>query len=255
MSKLCQWLHEQLEQLPVISFPFQLEDLPYNGIYFMYERGEIWGHGGNKPRIVMVGTHTGKDKFRSRINEHYLIEGSIMNFDKDKIKPSDRSIFRLNIGRVLLYKNRDSYLQVWDTDFTKNENRELFGNMRDIRKEKELELTITKIIRENFSFRYIVMDHYESEQRLDLKKHLIGTLAGCYLCKPSANWLGRCSPSPKISGGKLWNSNNLRASPIGEYEKDLLLRIIKQTKECLISAGNIKDNANLSGRNSIFRSF
>ncbi|MCX8182769.1 MAG: hypothetical protein N3D12_06595 [Candidatus Methanomethyliaceae archaeon] len=233
MSKFCQWLHEQLEQLPLISFPFKLEDLPYNGVYFIYERGEIWGHGGNKPRIVMIGTHTGNDRFRSRINEHYLIEDSVMNFGRDTLKPSDRSIFRLNIGKILLSKNKDSYLQIWDIDFTKSENRQNFGDMRDIKKEKELESTITKIIRENFSFRYIVMDQYEGDERLELKKHLIGTVAGCYLCKPSANWLGKSSPNPKISNGKMWNSNNLRAGPLDEYEKDLLLSSIEHTKEWL----------------------
>jgi len=56
MSELCKRLHEQLEQLPLIRYPFKLDQLPENGIYFFYEDGEIWGHGGDKPRIVRVGT-------------------------------------------------------------------------------------------------------------------------------------------------------------------------------------------------------
>ncbi len=79
MSENCKWLHIQLEQITVIKFPFKLEDLPENGIYFFYEDGEIWGHGGIKPRIVRIGTH--KDgNFRSRIKEHYLLDESKMNF-------------------------------------------------------------------------------------------------------------------------------------------------------------------------------
>jgi hypothetical protein len=113
MSELCKWLHEQLEQLPLIRFPFRLEQLPENGIYFFYEDGEVWGHGGNKPRIVRVGTH--KDgNFRSRIKEHYLLDESWMNFNENKPKPSDRSIFRKNIGRALLNKDKDSYLKIWN---------------------------------------------------------------------------------------------------------------------------------------------
>lgn len=38
MSELCKWLHEQLEQLPRIEFPFELEKLPENGIYFFMKR-------------------------------------------------------------------------------------------------------------------------------------------------------------------------------------------------------------------------
>gem|GEM_PF-3534987 len=37
ISELCRWLHEQLEQLPHVRFPFKLELLPENGIYFFYE--------------------------------------------------------------------------------------------------------------------------------------------------------------------------------------------------------------------------
>lgn len=113
MSELCKWLHEQLERLPIIRFPFELEKLPENGIYFFYEDGEVWGHGGNNTRIVRIGTHRGKN-FRSRINEHFLLDESKMNFDKSKPKPSDRSIFRKNIGRALLNKHSDDYLEVWE---------------------------------------------------------------------------------------------------------------------------------------------
>lgn len=41
MSELCKWLHEQLEQLPLVKLPFRLEQLPGNGIYFFYEEGEF----------------------------------------------------------------------------------------------------------------------------------------------------------------------------------------------------------------------
>ncbi|GBC68339.1 hypothetical protein HRbin01_00018 [archaeon HR01] len=75
MSDLCKWLHEQL---------------PENGIYFFYEKGEIWGHGGDKPRIVRIATHR-EGNFRSRIGKHYLLNESWMNFD--------RSIFRYIIGK------------------------------------------------------------------------------------------------------------------------------------------------------------
>ena len=95
MSELCKWLHGQLESLPLIRFPFSLDWLLESGVYFLYEDGEVWGHGGYILRIVRVGTHRG-GSFRDQIAEHYLL-GKYefwMNFDWNKPKPSDRSIFR-----------------------------------------------------------------------------------------------------------------------------------------------------------------
>ena len=109
MSHKYKWLHEILEELPLIKYPFELKLLPLNGIYFFYEKGQIWGHGGNKLRIVRIGTHKGNN-FRNRIAEHYLFNVRKMNFNIDSPKPSDRSIFRKNIGRAFLYKNGDPYL-------------------------------------------------------------------------------------------------------------------------------------------------
>jgi len=63
-----------------------------------YEDGEVWGHGGDKLRIVRVGTHRG-GSLRNRIAEHYLL-GKYerqMYFDRNRPKPSDRSI----LGRIL----------------------------------------------------------------------------------------------------------------------------------------------------------
>ena len=34
MSNECSWLHEKLELLPLFKFPFNLKELPNNGIIF-----------------------------------------------------------------------------------------------------------------------------------------------------------------------------------------------------------------------------
>jgi len=36
----------------------------------------------------------------------------------------DRSIFRKNIGRALLDKNKDPYLKIWELDLTYRRNKE-----------------------------------------------------------------------------------------------------------------------------------
>ena len=232
-SELCKWLHEQLEELPLIKFPFKLEQLPKNGIYFFYEDGEIWGHGGNKPRIVRVGTHR-EGNFRSRINEHYLLRKDYLNFDENSPKPSDRSIFRKNIGRALLNKNKDSYLEIWNIDFMKRKNVELWKSKRNIEKERKLEEMITKIIRERFSFRFIVLDNQtERMGSKGLESSLIGTLSHCKLCKASSNWLGNFSPIRKIKESGLWLVQHLKSEPINENDKKVILNAILGTKEWL----------------------
>ena len=235
-SDLCKWLHEQLERLPLLRFPFDLDQLPSNGIYFFYEEGEVWGHGGDKPRIVRVGTHK-RGNFRKRIAEHYLLDESRMNFDENRPKPSDRSIFRKNIGRAILNKREDDYLEIWEKDFIIRENREKFGCLRNIKKEKEIEFEITKIIRENFSFRFIKVD--DQVRRIGsagLESSLIGTIANCKLCKPSKNWLGNYSPKKEIRESGLWLVQHLKARSINKNEKRIIQDAIERTLDFLSTA-------------------
>lgn len=125
MSETCKWIHEQLELLPIFKYPFDSKLLPNNGIYCFYEEGENSDHGNgrNRSRIVRIGTHK-ENNLKSRISEHFLLNESKMKFTQTNPKPSDRSIFRKNIGRALLNKQRDfDYLRVWEIDFTGNKNR------------------------------------------------------------------------------------------------------------------------------------
>jgi len=226
----CEWLHRQLEELPLFKYPFNLEQLPHNGIYFFYENGEIWGHGGNHPRIVRIGTHKG-DNFRSRISSHFLLNEHKMNFDQMKSAPSDRSIFRTNIGRVLLYRDNDEYLDIWNIDFTPRIKREKFGHLRDIPKEKRIELEVSRLLRESFSFRFIIIDSQEKRMGSHgLERSLIGTVARCGQCGPSENWLGKHSPKPEIVKSGLWLSQRLDADEINESEKIIIADAIGKTK-------------------------
>lgn len=208
------------------SFPFDPKKLPENGIYFFYEQGEIWGHDGNKPRIVRIGTHK-EGNFQKRIAEHYLLNASKMNFNKNRAKPSDRSIFRKNIGRALLNKRVDSYLKVWEIDFTKRKNKERFSSLRNIEKEMEIESEITRIIRSKFSFRFIEVarEHVRLGKR-GLERPLIGTIAHCNLCRQSNEWLGRYSPKKQIRESGLWLVHHLKARGIDERDKMIILETI-----------------------------
>jgi len=230
IQNCCKWLHEQLEQLPLIRCPFNLKQLPENGIYFFYEKGETWGHGGDKQRIVRIGTHR-SNNFRSRINDHFLLDGRKMNFNSMKPAPKDRSIFRKNIGRALLGKRGSPYLQTWELDFTPRSNRDRYSYLRDIELEKEIEKQITQILRNNFSFRFIVVENEAIKMGTKgLESNLIGTVAGCSLCEPSSGWLGRHSPKKEIRNSGLWVVQHLNSPPI-TTEKSLLTSLIKKTVE------------------------
>lgn len=234
-SENCQWLHEQLEILPLNSYPFRLEQLPLNGIYFFYENGEIWGHGGSKSRIVRVGTHR-DGNFRSRIGEHYLLNESKMNFSVDSSGPRDRSIFRRNLGRAIIQRHNLGYLNTWNICFTSRENRIKFRDKRDMKIEKAVESEVTRLMRANFSFRFIILD--DQDQRMGkkgLESSIIGTLAQCDLCEPSPTWLGLKSPKPKICASGLWLVQHLSSPGISESEKIVITDAIEKTRKWIVS--------------------
>lgn len=229
MSSLCEWLHNVLEPLPLIRYPFENTPMPDNGIYFFYEEGEFWGHGSNLQRIVRVGTHR-DGNFRQRIASHFLINSNLMNFNANSAKPSDRSIFRKNFGRALLNRAHDPYLEVWEIDFTNHGKKQLFGHRRNIDKEKEIEEEITAILRKNFTFRFIEVEGQQKRMGTEgLESKLIGTLASCPDCTPSTNWLGLNSPVKKVARSGLWLVQHLKSPSLSEADKSLLEEAIEKT--------------------------
>lgn len=233
-TQLCKWLHEELEQLPLVRYPFDLQQLPKNGIYFFYEKGEIWGHGENKKRIVRIGTHR-DGNFRSRIQEHFLLNERKMNFDSMRPAPKERSIFRLNIGRALLNKQGSSYMKIWNIDFTSRRKRERCAHLRNIEYEKEIERQITSILRTNFGFRFIrVEDEVWRMGAKGLESRLIGTVARCSLCCPSNNWLGKYSPKRKIRESGLWLVQHLKSPSINQEDMNFIKIAINKTKTTML---------------------
>ena len=233
MSETCKWLHEELEQLPLMGFPVTFEQLPHNGVYFFYETDEIWGHNGHLLRIVRIGTH--KDgNFGSRIAEHYLVDESKMQFDPTKPAPKDRSIFRKNIGRALLKRNKDPYLEVWEIDFVKRASRHKLSHLRNIAKEQAIEREITRLLRRKFRFRFIVMDVRVARMGTEgIESKLIGTVSRCKACRASSNWLGNHSPKLPIQESGLWLIQHLRSEGMTEDDKRSFIQALTSTREWL----------------------
>jgi len=199
MSFMCNDIHQLFVSMKRYRFPFDESEIPKNGIYVLFEKGEV-GH--SEERIVRVGTHTGDGRLVSRIKEHFL---------KEK---KDRSIFRKNIGRALLTKDDDTFLEQWNWDLTTRANKDKFLPLLDINKQKQVEKEVTGYIQEYFSF--VVFEVLTKEERLDLESKIISTISLCKDCNPSDVWLGNSSPIQKIREGGLWLVQGLYKTPLDE---------------------------------------
>ncbi len=198
---ICYELHHILDNAPHHHFPFDSASIPLNGIYVLFEEGES-AHGTN--RIVRVGTHTGKDQLPSRLKQHFLLENK------------DRSIFRKNIGRALLNKDKDPFLESWELDLTTRAAKDLYGLQIDQKKQKQVEYRVSEYIQSHFWF--VVFPVPQKEDRLILESRIISTVSLCPSCRPSPYWLGLFSPKEKIRESGLWIVNELYKQPLTQLE-------------------------------------
>jgi len=197
MSKECAFLHQVVCSLKRYHFPFDESAIPQDGIYVLFQKGEI-GHGAE--RIVRIGTHTGEGQLPSRLWQHFLNENK------------DRSIFRKNIGRAILKKTNDSFFDQWEIDLTTKTNRRKYSHKIDFDSQKEIESKVSQYIQKNFSF--AVFHIKDKNRRLKIESKLISTVSLCNDCKPSSGWLGNYSPKKKICESGLWLVNELYKTPL-----------------------------------------
>ena len=188
----CDLVHQFANSLPRFSYPFDKKQLPENGVYFFFERGETYK---DMDRIVRVGTHTGEGNLPTRLEQHLIKENK------------DRSIFRKNIGRAILNKLNDSFLEEWNLDLTPKAAKEKYAVMINSEKLQTTEHQVSEYMRNNLSFS--VFEVATKENRLAMESILIKTISACEEFKPSENWLGKSSPIAKIRESGLWLVNEL----------------------------------------------
>ena len=212
MKSISSRLHILFNEQKRFSFPFkqQINEIPENGIYIIFENGEKFG---NLDRIVRIGTHTGERQLRSRLNQHFIKENK------------NRSIFRKNIGRCILNKNRSSYLPLWELDTTSRADKEKNLKLLDLDFEKKIEKKISDYIQTNLTF--CIFQVNTKEQRLFWESKIISTLAKSQELKPSKNWLGNYSTKDKIKTVGLWQVNELFKSSLTEEEFEELKKMLK----------------------------
>jgi len=164
------------------------------------------GHGGD--RIVRVGTHRGDNRLISRLKEHFIVENK------------DRSIFRKNIGRAILNKRDKVFLEQWNWDLTSRVNRDKYSPLLDVKKQKEVEIEVTKYIQDNFSF--VIIEEKSKDKRVELESKIISTVSRCIECKSSNLWLGNLSPVDRIKESGLWLVQGLYRTPLNREELNWL---------------------------------
>ncbi|KRE50649.1 hypothetical protein [Paenibacillus sp. Soil724D2] len=206
MSQLCTELHIIANAKPRHRFPFNDKEISKDGIYILFEDGEI-GHG--RDRIVRVGTHTGDRQLRSRLKQHFVQQNK------------DRSIFRKNIGRCLLNNEKDPYLKIWELDLTTSQAKAQNVHLVKAEYQKGVELQVSQYIQSNFSF--CVIDMPSKEVRLYIEGRMISTVSCCTECHSSSKWLGLSSPVEKIAQSGLWQVNELYKEPLSQLDIERLV--------------------------------
>jgi hypothetical protein len=201
MMNSCHEIHQIFFQLPRLRFPFEKSNIPLNGIYILFEKGEN-GHGGE--RIVRVGTHTGDGQLPSRLRQHFIAENK------------DRSIFRKNIGRAFLNADNDLYLHVWNLDLTTRKAKETQGHLVMPDRQQQIEQQVSVYLQHNLSF--VVFPVENKSDRLRLESRIISSVSLCQDCRPSANWLGLKSPKKKVRESGLWLVKELYKEPLSTVE-------------------------------------
>ncbi len=162
----CVEIHRMFHNVDRHSFPFDTDSIPTDGIYLLFEKGE---HGHSHDRIVRVGSHTGKNQLPSRLMQHFVNENK------------DRSIFRKNIGRAILCRDNDRFLEHWELDLTARRNKEKYSEQIDFVKQKEVERQVSEYIQNSFTF--MVFEVKDKEWRKALKR---GPELACFRANKSA---------------------------------------------------------------------
>ena len=209
MTELCHELHQLLNGMKRFRFPYDPERIPSDGVYVLFEKGE-GTHGTD--RIVRIGAHDGDHRLAKRLQEHFVRENK------------DRSIFRKNIGRALLNRDEDPFLEYWNVDLTSKKKRMQYEGLIDRERQQDVEQRVTAYIQDNLSF--VVLRVTDSARRKLLESRLIATVSLCVACGPSREWLGLCSPKPKIRESGLWQEQHLYKSPLSTWDMEVLRRLV-----------------------------
>ena len=202
---MCARLHNIFNNLPRLHWD-TIDDIAFdNGIYILFEDGEAYY---GMDRIVRVGTHRSDGRLRRRLKDHFISENK------------DGSIFRKNIGKAILKKKKNPYLNVWSVDTSKQEKIIRLGDSYDPIFQKKVEENVTKYMRDHLSF--VCFPVATEQERLRLEEGIIAALNRSSDFTSSSEWRGKYSTEHEIVQSGMWLKQGLDGIPLAENEyKDI----------------------------------
>lgn len=188
MQEVAEILYSQISKLPRFTHESPRSEIPPNGVYFFFERGEsVTLNGCVLDRITRVGSHRADGRLPDRIRQH---------FSGNK----NGSIFRRHLGAALLVQSKaeDPPLEEWLK--TKGSRYPQF------------EPVVSKRLQLNFSFSCIEVPSVED--RKVFESGIIALLANSSMGTPTSNWLGNYAVNVSIPRSGLWNIQFMDAEPL-----------------------------------------
>jgi len=177
----CANLHALLsEKRKRFPFPPPFVQLPLNGVYFIFEKGQT-SHG--HPRIVRIGSHTGRDRLTARLWEHTI--------------PHGRSFFRYDLGKVIIEYPQAIGIEPISKEIWRGERSQL-ETLADRQALDLFEVELSAFIEQRFEFS--VIGTSDPTEALALERECIATVAQCDVCKKESE-----TSVLKPPHGHVWN--------------------------------------------------
>lgn len=199
-DSLCLKLHRLFNEMPRLHWN-EINTIPYSsGIYIVFEDGETYH---DMDRIVRVGTHRSDGRLRGRLKDHFMKENK------------DGSIFRKNIGKAILSKNKHSYLNIWNLDSSR---RGMITAVEgyDPELQRKIEKTVSNYMREHFTF--VCFPVLSKQERLRLEEGIIATLNMTKDFVAGPTWRGKYNPHNEIIQSGMWLKQGLSGVPLTEKD-------------------------------------
>lgn len=210
VENVCREIHSLLAVLPVHQSPNEVGF--QNGLYFFYEDGERNGHNLCEHRIVRVGNHPRvQSRLIGRLWDHYSGR-------------KNGSVFRRLLGGALIRRNNP--LSPCLTPVPGKGHWEL-QDAKPCPDCQPVEQRVSEYLRRNCQFRCVEISN--QQQRNQLEKLLIATIAQCPKCTASKNWLGWSAYSEEVRKVGLWNRHHIRGAAIGLSEFRVFAKLVRIT--------------------------
>ncbi len=187
-------LYGLVRRLPVFDVSFLRAQLPANGVYLFFEKGESVTIGGEAlERIVRVGTHRVQGRFPRRLRQHY---GRVKTLGGNK----NGSVFRKLVGAALMRREDPLDPRLADWEFPQGTS------------DRNAEELVSIYMRDSFTFVCFQVD--DQIERMAIESGLIALLAQHPVGEPSKGWLGYNSGSATVRTMGIWNSQRVNAAPL-----------------------------------------